>query len=79
MVMTIATTMDIILNTFEITLPSATVFPSTVNNIHERFIKKCSPIGHQRLKFHFQYIQLKYIPPTNVTPKAINEDIKSLP
>ena len=58
-----ASATDNILNIFETIPPAATEFPSTANNCQDKFINKCSPIGHQRLKFHFTYIQLKYNPP----------------
>lgn len=49
--MAIAT--DISLKMFEIIPPVATEFPSTINSCQDKFRKKCNPIGHQRLKFHF--------------------------
>ncbi len=50
-IMAIAT--DKSLKMFEIIPPAATEFPSIINNCQDKFIKKCNPIGHQRLKFHF--------------------------
>lgn len=46
--------MDKSLNILEATPPAATELPSTTNSIHDKFIKKCSPMEHHRLKFHFQ-------------------------
>lgn len=45
--MAIAT--DKSLKMFESIPPAATEFPSIINSCQDKFIKKCNPIGHQRL------------------------------